>query len=150
MSRYRVEKRAVETLLLLYDGKRLDGHLYLAPDSPRHSGPQTVADLMAEKDLMIPFRQKDGRFVLVGKASVAAVRVASTELKRGEFLERIPARLRLAGGHTLEGHFLAEKGAGDRLSDLLNTPDDWFRLEEPGAVHWISKRHIVTLEPEQS
>lgn len=147
MHPYRVEKLAVGAALLLSDGTRLEGRLFLAPFSPNHSGPQTVADLMAEPGPTLPFQPSDGRFLLVGKSSVAAVRVTSAAEDEAGLLVRVPARLSLTGGHELSGALLGEAGAGERASDLLNAPGEGFELEGDGCTHWVAKCHMLTLEP---
>jgi hypothetical protein len=149
MSRYRVEKRTAEAVLLLTDGSSLQGNLYLAPYSAHHTGPQNIADLMREPDPVVPFACADGRFILVGKDSVAAVRFQANDPRDSELLVRIAARMRLAGGHTVHGAILAEQGAGERASDLLNTPDPWVQVEGAGCFHWIAKRYLLILEPDE-
>lgn len=142
-----VEKTAARAALLLADGSVLRGTLYLAPFSPRHGGAQTPAELLDECEPLLPFRRDDGSFALVGKAAVAAVRVDGPAEEYTDLLVRLPARLRLNGGHGLDGLVLGEAGAGDRLSDLLNTPDAWVRLQEPQGLAWVAKRHLLTVEP---
>lgn len=146
MSELWVEKTAVEASLLLTDGSVLRGTLYLAPFSPRHAGLQTPGELLDEPEPLLPFRLAAGAFALVGKAAVTAVRVSGRE-DSSDLLVRLPARLRLSGGHRLEGLVLGEAGAGDRLSDLLNIPDPWVRLREPEGLAWVAKRHLLTVEP---
>jgi hypothetical protein len=147
VSQYRVEKHAVDVLLALIDGTTLRGCLWLAPFSPNRAGPQTVPDLAAEPGPVLPFQRADGRFTLVGKASIASVATGGEIAEPRDLLTRMPASVALAGGHRLRGHLLAERGAGERPSDLLNTSDEWIRFEDSGCVHWIAKRHILTLEP---
>lgn len=151
MNRYSVEKRAVSARVLSSDGTSREGSLFLSPFSRCHTGPQTVAEMMAERDHALPFQQADGRFVLLGKATVAAVRVPEADGKPQELLLCVRARLRVAGSHLLQGRLLAEAGAGERLTELLNTADEWICLEEePGAVWWISKRHLIALEADEA
>ncbi|MBE0618318.1 MAG: hypothetical protein IH608_10395 [Proteobacteria bacterium] len=141
-----VDKVATAAELLLADGTALAGKLYLAAASPRHSGFQTPGELLAETESMLPFHLAEGAFVLVGKAAVAAVRVPGVG-EVSELLVQLPARVRLSSGHRLEGSLLGERGAGERLSDLMNTPDAWVRLEEQDSVCWVAKRYVVTVEP---
>jgi len=141
-----VDKIATPAELLLADGTALAGKLYLAGASPRHTGPQTPGELLAETESMLPFHLADGAFLLVGKASVAAVRVPGVG-EASELLLQLPARVRLSGDHLLEGNLLGERGAGERLSDLMNTPDAWVRMEEQDSVCWVAKRYVVTVEP---
>jgi hypothetical protein len=147
MNRYRVAKEALSVRLLLVDGTPLAGTLFLAAQSPFHSGPQTVAELMCEGGRTLPFHDPDGRFLLVGKAGVAAVLAPPQAPEEDELLERIPVAVRLAGGHRLEGRYLAEKGAGERLSDALNADEAWFRLECADTLAWVAKDHLLTVEP---
>ncbi len=149
MNPYLVEKRAVEVRLALVDGSTLQGRLWMAFLSPNRLGPQTVADLAIEPGTVLPFRRTDGRFLLVGKASVSSITTQVEERKPEELVARIPASVVLAGGHSLKGYLLAERGAGERASDLLNTPDEWICIEETGSLHWLAKRHIVTVEPNE-
>jgi len=141
-----VDKAPTPATLLLADGSTLTGKLYLAAASPYHSGPQTPGELLAESEPMLPFQRAGGAFVLVGKAAVATVRVAGAE-DPSELLVKLPVRVCLLGGHRLDGSLLGERGAGERLSDLLNTLDAWIRLEERGSLCWVAKRHLVTVEP---
>ena len=147
MSELRIEKTPLRVRLLLAEGGSLEATLFLAAQSPLHSGAQTVAELMSEGDRMLPFHDPAGQFLLLGKAGVAALTIADQEPTADELLEKIPVSLRMAGGHLLRGHYLAEKGAGTRLSDALNADDPWFRLEYSGSLAWVSKNHLVTVEP---
>lgn len=142
----RVPKAVAPAQLFLSDGAVLEGMLHLSPASPSHSGPQTPEELLVEAEPLFPFHLADGDFLLVGKASVAAVRVPGPA-EPSELLVRLLVRLRLAGGHRLEGFLLGERGAGDRLSDALNTADPWVRLDGDDSSCWVAKRHLVTVEP---
>lgn len=150
MSQYRVEKRPVESEILFADGSRIEGTLFLSAFAPHRSGPQTIADLMAEDDRVLPCRLSDGRFLLAGRNQVAAVGTPSSEFDDREFLVRIPARVRLAGGHLLSGHLLTDEGAGERLTELLNTREAWSRLEDRETVYYIAKKHLITVEPDEA
>jgi len=147
VSQYRVAKEALPARLLLVDGSRLEGTLFLAPRSPFHSGPQTVGELMAEGGRTLPFHDPDGRFLLVGVAGVAAVLTPARTPAEDELLDRLPVAVQLAGNHRLQGRYLAEKGAGERLSDALNADEVWFRLECLDALAWVAKDHLLTVEP---
>ena len=146
MSELRIEKEALSTTLLLSDGTRLPGTLFLAAQSPYHTGAQTVGELMEESERTLPYRDSEGHFLLVGKSGVATV-LAVIETTDDDLLEKIPVALRLTGGHRLIGAYLAEKGAGKRLSDALNADEPWFRLECPDVLAWVAKDHLLTVEP---
>jgi len=147
MNRYQVAKQAAPAKLLLVDGTWLEGILFLAPHSPLHSGPQSVGELLVEGGRTLPFYDPEGRFLLVGKAGVTAVLTAAQVLAEDELCERLPVAVHLAGNHRLQGFYLAEMGAGHRLSDALNTAEPWFRLECPDALAWVAKDHLLTVAP---
>lgn len=148
MSLYRVNKDDVGVTLHLSDGSALRGSLFVAPHSSRGSGPQTVAELLAETGAALPFATSEGKFLLVGTASIAAVAVTAPERPLEGFWSRVPGSLRLTGGHVFRGSLLVEEGAGDRLSDAVRTAEPWLTLEAAHGLVWVSKAHLVTLEAE--
>lgn len=147
MDSYKVEKLTVESEFLLADGSTLEGSMYLAPLASNHAGPQTIPELIAEKEIAIPLHAKDGRFILVGKTSIVAVKRARIEAERAELSRRIPVNVSLLGGHSLKGDLIVEQGAAERLSDFLNLSGDWISLQEPERLVWFSKRSLASLEP---
>lgn len=148
MSQYRVDKDDVGATLHLADGSTVRGSLFLSPFSPTRSGPQTVAELLAEAGAALPFATPEGKFVLVGTAAVAAVALHDAGADGERFWSRAPVSLRLAGGHAFRGALLLEEGAGHRLSDAVRAPEPWLLVEAAHALLWIAKAHLVTLEPE--
>jgi len=147
MNDYKVEKLAVDSTFLLIDGTKLTGSMYLAPQAPSHPGAQTVPDLMAEAKVAIPLHLKDGRFVLVGKDSVAAIKLEPDSSYGSELVRHIPVNVSLVGGHNIEGNLVVEQGGSSRLSDFLNLSEEWIRLHEPQCLVWFSKRRLAVLEP---
>lgn len=149
MSHLRVDKEDVGATLYLSDGSTLQGSLFLSRFSASRAGPQGVDELLAESSHSLPFATGDGRFLLVGTASVAAVEVAETDRFPEGFWIRLPATLRLAGRHHLRGALLLEEGQGRRVSDAVNAPGAWLTLDAGGRLVWVSKAHLVTLETER-
>lgn len=146
MSDFKVDKVEVPARLHAADGSVIDGTLYLSPFSPGKLGPQTVAELMEEPGRVLPFRRGDGTFLLVGKASIAAVTLPVAEERPPGFWSAVPAAVVLSGPHSFEGAVLLEEGAGKRLSDALNAPQAWIPLERGQQLVWLSKEHLVTVE----
>lgn len=149
MHPYRVETCAVAAELLLIDGRRLPGRLFVAPASPGREGAQTPVERLAEPGRVVPFQGDDGRLLLVGRAGVAAIRVAPTHAEDADLLVRVPARVSLLGGHELAGELVGDAGTGTRASDLLNAAGEWIRLEDGDAVSWLAKPHLLTVEPRE-
>ena len=149
MSRLRIDKEDVVATLYLSDGSTLHGSLFLSRFSATRAGPQGVDELLAESCHSLPFATAEGRFLLVGTPSVAAVEVSDSDRLPQGFWTRLPVNLRLAGHHHLHGALLAEEGKGGRISDAVNAPGAWLTLDAGGRLIWVSKAHLVTLEPER-
>ncbi|NTU59552.1 MAG: hypothetical protein HGA98_00660 [Deltaproteobacteria bacterium] len=146
MTDFKVEKREVPATLRLSDGSELEGVAFLSGTSATRVGPQTADELLEEPGRALPFRRADGSFVLVGKGSVAAFAVPAALGRPPGFWFEVRARVVLAGRHAVEGVLLLEAGAGNRLSDALNSPWPWIPLDTGDHLVWLSKEHIVTLE----
>lgn len=148
MRQYRVDKDAVGATVYLSDGAALRGSLFLSPFSIRRAGRQSVAELLAETGAALPFANPEGKFLLLGTASIAAVELAEAGPADEGFWTRIPMKVRLVGGHVFGGALLLEEGAGPRVSDVVRTEDPWLALETPGTRLWVAKAHLLILEPE--
>ena len=102
---------------------------------------------MAEAKVAIPLHLKDGRFVLVGKDSVAAIKLGPNSSYAGELVRHIPVNVSLVGGHNIEGNLIVEQVGSSRLSDFLNLSEEWIRLHETQCLVWFSKCRLAVLEP---
>lgn len=149
MNQYRVDKIDAGVTLHLSDGSALRGSVFVSPRSATHSGPQTVVELLTETRATLPFSNAQGTFLLVGMACVSAVSLNDPGHVGEGFWARIPVSLRLEGGHAFRGSLLLEEGAGNRLSDAVRSDDPWLTLEAPSSLVWVSKAHLLTLEPER-
>ncbi|MBI5442495.1 MAG: hypothetical protein HY900_14930 [Deltaproteobacteria bacterium] len=143
MSLYRVEKVPARTTLLLTDGSRLSGSVFLSDFSPTRAGPQTVVDVMTDGTPLLAFETEEGLFLVVGKDHVAALETPLEASSASGFLMKVPARLRLSGGHAVEGTLLVKEGPGIRFSDALNAAEPWIALETGRSLFWVSKAHIL-------
>jgi hypothetical protein len=146
MSLYHVEKTAVEVRLLLADGSRLAGSVFLSEFSPTHSGRQSLEDLMNEPNPFLAFTTAQGRFVLVGKEHVVAVETPFDAPSVSGFWSRLSARLKLTGGHTIEGRLWTREGPGIRFSDAVTGSATWVALETGRSLFWLAKARILTAE----
>ncbi len=145
MSDLRVVRLVQRARLLLADGTAVGVNLFVAPDSPRGTGPQTVPELMREAGAVLPVRLEDGRFVLVGTAQVAGVLVPENFPVGPEVGAPVDVRVELAGGHRVSGRVRVEEGV--RVTDLLRRPGPWVRVETPEGVVWVHKGHLRSVEP---
>lgn len=146
MDALRVKKQPLAVTLYMVDGKVESGTIFLAHQSARYSGQQTVQELMDSKDAWLPFKAGPDRFQLVGKHGIVAVRAVAGAKPPG-FYERVFASIRTAGGHRLDGELLVEGGRGERMSDTLR--EDWLRLETQAGLVWVNRSHTLVVETRQ-
>ncbi|NOY44625.1 MAG: hypothetical protein GXP50_04115 [Deltaproteobacteria bacterium] len=150
MSRLRVEKTPLRVRLYLADGTRAEGELFVAPMSPAGAGPQPVWQLLEEAGPVVPFRDAQGRFCLVGTRQVAAVETleaASDPLPPPPWVRAVPVEVRLAGGHELVGDLLLE--VEGRPVDALRTPGEWVFVRRLSGGAWVRKALLVVLRLER-
>ncbi len=147
MNELRVAKDQTAAAFYLTNSTVLRGTVFLAEYAAHHSGRQTLGDLLRDSEAMIPVIDQQGQFVLVGLASVVAAEVAHRDAALPQLVVNVPVQIHASGGHRFDGAFLLDQGAGDRLSDVVNSTSGWIPLESPSGVAWISKQHIVTARP---
>ena len=145
MSDLRVVRLVQKARLFLADGTDMAVNLFVAPDSPRGTGPQTVPELMHEAGPVLPARLEDGRFLLVGTAQVAAVLLPDAAPADSPVASQVEVQVELAGGHRVSGRVRVEEGM--RVADFLRRPEAWVRVETPEGVVWVHKGHLRSVEP---
>jgi len=138
----RVKKQPAPTTLYLADGSVVSGTIFLAGQSARHSGPETVGELLTDPSPMLRFKLGADRFQLIGKTGIAAARTVSGTRPPG-FYANVHATMTMWGGHRFEGQLLVEEGH-DRVSDAVNEP--WLRVESQGGLVWANRNLILKLE----
>lgn len=143
-----VQKRELYASLYLTNAEVLRGTVYLAEYSATHTGPQTIADVMSDPAPMLPMRDRSDRFVMVGRAGIVAAEVARTDVELHGLHLRVPARIETTAGHRFEGVFLIDEGAGERISDVLNSNITWLLVETPATYLWLARDHILIARPD--
>jgi len=144
---YRIAKTELEASFYLTNSTVLRGTVFVAEYAGRHSGRQTLGDLMVDTVAMVPLVDRRGHFVLVGVENIVAAEVDHRAAALPQLVVNVPVHIDAAGGHRFDGALLLDQGAGDRLSDVLNAAAAWLPMETPSGVAWISRRHIVTARP---
>jgi hypothetical protein len=119
---YRVEKLRRRLTIVLTDGERLEGEVFLRPLSRFRSRPEEPADLLNDKEPFFAFNH-DGSAMLVAKSSVARV---ETSVAADEELELsslgVAVEVTLTDGATCAGNiFLESRSERPRLLDFLNS-----------------------------
>ena len=120
---FRVEKLRRAVRVVLTDGRRLDGDVFLAERTRIRAEPQEPIDLLNEDAPFFPFFLNEQEMLLVAKAQVTRVETAavdsdpSAEMPDGAMAVEIT----LIDGSTISGFVPLEKrGEQTRLLDFLN------------------------------
>jgi hypothetical protein len=127
VSEYRIEKVRRPLNVLLIDGSRVEGEVFLRPVSRYRSRPEDPVDLLNDAE---PFFAlvRDGEVLLVAKSSVAR---AETSVQTEDELEisalGITVEVTMTDGNVCTGSiFLDTRSDRPRLMDFLNGYRDRF------------------------
>lgn len=130
------------------------GILSLGSAAPTHDGPETILERLNTADRVIPFESPDGGTVtLVSRLDLAWVAprpgTDSKLIGPGTFIvtrqERV--RVRIEDGEMLEGVLQMELPEGfNRVSDFMNSPDDFFPLATPDGVYLVNKGRVREIQ----
>jgi hypothetical protein len=120
---FRVEKLRRAVRVVLTDGRRLDGDVFLAERTKIRAEPQEPIDLLNEEAPFFPFYLSEQELLLVAKSQVTRVETAAPE---GDPSADMPdgamaVEITLIDGSTISGFVPLEKrGEQTRLLDFLN------------------------------
>ena len=120
---FRVEKLRRAVRVVLTDGRRLDGDVFLAERTRSRAEPQEPIDLLNEDAPFFPFFFNEQEVLLVAKEQVTRVETAAAD---GEAIAEMPdgamaVEITLIDGSTISGFVPLEKrGEQTRLLDFLN------------------------------
>jgi hypothetical protein len=120
---FRVEKLRRAVRVVLTDGRRLDGDVFLADRTKVRAEPQEPIDLLNEDAPFFPFFLNEQEVVLVAKEQVTRVETAAPE---GDPSAEMPdgamaVEIMLIDGSSISGFMPLEKrGEQTRLLDFLN------------------------------
>lgn len=122
MSDYRIEKVRRQLSVVLTDGSRLEGDVFLRPVSRHRSRPEEPADLLNDPEPFFALL-RNGEALLVAKANVAR---AETSYDHDDELEisalGISVEVTLRDGSACTGCvFLESRADRPRLLDFLNS-----------------------------
>ena len=120
---FRVEKLRRAVRVVLTDGRRLDGDVFLAERTRSRAEPQEPIDLFNEDAPFFPFFLNEQEVLLVAKEQVTRVETAAPD---GEAVADMPdgamaVEITLIDGSSVSGFVPLEKrGEQTRLLDFLN------------------------------
>lgn len=145
MSEYRIEKQRRELRLVLADGSKLAGDVFLRSVSRYRSRPEDPADLLNDAEPFFALERK-GEALLVSKAQVAR---AETELTEDDALDTgalgVIVEITMKDGSTCDGSiFLESRSDRPRLMDFLNSFHDRFLpVVSPKQVLLLNTQYIA-------
>jgi hypothetical protein len=119
---FRVEKLRRAVHVVLIDGRRLDGELFLADRTKVRSGPEEPIDVLNEESPFFPFFLNEQEVLLVAKAHVARVETGATEAEQGADMPdgSMAVEIALIDGATISGFVPLEiRGEQTRIVVLL-------------------------------
>lgn len=122
-NRYRIEKLRRAVSVVLVDGRRLDGDVFLWERARTHATPEEPIDLLNENEDFFPFFLNEQEVLLLAKAHVTRVEAFSPD---GELALDTPdgsmgVEITMVDGTTISGFVPLEKrGEQTRLLDFLN------------------------------
>jgi hypothetical protein len=123
INRYRIEKLRRAVSVVLIDGRRLDGDVFLWDRTKLPSHPEEPIDLLNDDEPFFPFFRDAQEVLLIAKAHVSRLESAALE---HEQISEMPdgsmgVEITLADGTTISGFVPLEKrGDQTRLLDFLN------------------------------
>ena len=150
MSEFRVEKRREPADVTLVTGATLSGVFFLAGDSPLHTGPERVGDLMNRNPGFFPF-ESNGEISLINRAHVIKVtlppQIIEAELDAGyDVATRRHVKVLLTTGEVIVGQVVVILPPGhDRLSDYAHLEERFRYIELADRTLLINSAHIVAL-----
>lgn len=145
MSEYRIEKLRRELSVMLKDGSRLEGDVFLRPVSRHRARPEDPADLLNDPD---PFFAlvRSGEAILIAKTQVAS---AVTTVDEDDALDTgalgVTVEVTLHDGSTCDGSiFMESRNDRPRLLDYLNAYRPRFLpIVSPGQCLLINTQSIA-------
>ena len=129
MNEFYLEKRAQSARILLDDGAAIAASVFLTLQVETLPKGSSVAELVEDSSPALPCLGPDGQFWLVGTDAISAVALPLEDTGDDGFYELRAARVKLRGGHELEGFIRQDAGIGRRLSDAFHGVDKWIQLE---------------------
>jgi hypothetical protein len=142
----------VRSELWLTGGRILQGDLHLQYFASAHWGPETVADTLARGEEFFPVTGEDGQALLIAKAQVLAVSVASSaepqDPERLSAVRMTRISVELSDGSTHTGAVAPEQPPSrPRTLDFLNDRTGFFALRTAEFVRYINRAHVRVVIP---
>lgn len=145
MDAYRIPRRSVPVRLLLDDGRRLEGELYVSmADGTAFEG--VLHRLNDPSEDFVPLAVGDDRFLLQKAGIVTAELAEPVSSAEEPGVRAVRARLSLMGGTALLGQLRVEMPPERaRVLDYLNAAPRFVPVWGPSGVTLVQRRAIVSV-----
>lgn len=135
--------------VVLEDGTRLEGFLFLSPASALRWGKESIGELLNGDRKSLPMELKTKEVVLLNRSAI--VMAFSKEEEETPVLtntRRIPVEVVLRSGEILRGEIHNDlPETHSRLSDYLNRTDIFFHLQTGDTVCFVSNGFVRLIKP---
>ncbi len=157
VSEFAVPRSTLEVEVVLAQGQRHRGLIFLLPRASLHGGQESPIDLLNRPDPVFPIRSDDdGTVLLATKAQTVRVSTNQAteqpEPERLQALKSVRVELLLTDGSTVAGEVTMELPEGRcRLLDFLNdVPHPFFTVLDGATTHYINRDHVVFARPKEN
>ena len=154
MAEFSIPRVSVPASLLLTDGDRRLGEIYVMERVPHHTGPETPLEMLNRPEGFFAFRPAgNGTILLVTKAHTVILSVGSDDAAqdpaRVSAAKLVAVELTLVDGSTLRGFATAELPEHhSRLLDYLNDAGAFFAVSAGEEFHFVNRAHVRYARPE--
>jgi hypothetical protein len=155
MAGFAIPRVAVPASLLLTDGNRRPGEIYVMERGPQHTGPETPLEMLNRPEGFFPFRPvgDDASILLVTKSHTISLSVATDNAAqdpvRLSAAKLVAVELTFVDGSTLQGFATAElPEQHSRLLDYLNASSPFFAVSAGEEFHFVNRAHVLYARPE--
>ncbi|HMG18240.1 MAG TPA: hypothetical protein VK573_05905 [Gemmatimonadales bacterium] len=155
MTGFAIPRVSVPASLLLTDGNRRPGEIYVMERVPQHSGSETPLEMLNRPEGFFPFRPAgdDATILLVTKAHTITLSVATDDAAqdpaRLSAAKLVALELTFVDGSTLQGFATAElPEQHSRLLDYLNASSPFFAVSAGEEFHFVNRAHVLYARPE--
>lgn len=132
----------VAAALILHDGERFDGVLFISPS-------EDIARVLAAKEPFLPV-VRNGRVCLIARTAIASIGVPTSPvvMQDGDLpVENQASAVKLRSGVLLEGELRWISAAGQaRTADYLNSEDLHFEIHTETTRYYVVKSHVALVE----
>jgi hypothetical protein len=140
-------KKQVE--VVLEDGSRFEGSLFLSPASAHRWGEESIEELLNGDRRYLPMELGSKEVVLLSKSAIV---MAVSKEKETEPIpttaKKIPVELVLRSGETLRGDVHNDlPKTHSRLSDYLNHTDAFFHIQVGVLNFFVSNGFVRLMKP---